>query len=318
MTRFFVTGGAGFIGSNLVRRLLGREAATVTVYDNFSNGKRWHLAPFSGDPRLAIVTGDVRDRPALRAAVAGHDVVVHLAANSDIARAADEPLIDFEEGTLLTQNVLEAMRETGVKRILFTSGSGVYGEVPPERIPEDYPHMWPISTYGAQKLASEVLISAYSHMFGLVGSVTRFANIVGPHMTHGVTHDFIRRLRVDPRRLKIFGDGQQTKPYVHVDEIIDALFLLLDRQAAPFDCYNVAPEDQLTVREIADIVVELLELKDVTYEFTGGSRGWRADVPVYHLDSTRIRRLGWRNTMNSRGAVMAAARVMLDELVTEP
>lgn len=314
MRNYFVTGGAGFIGANLVRRLLAHDAAAVTVYDNFSVGKRWHLNRFLGDERLRIVAGDVRDLSALRDAVRGHDVVFHLASNSDIARAAEVPLIDFEEGTLLTQNVLEAMRVTGVKRILFTSGSGVYGDVPPQPIPEEYAQMRPISTYGAQKLASEALISSYAHMFEMIGSVTRFANVVGPLMTHGVTHDFLRRLRTDPTKLRILGDGRQKKPYIHVDDIIDALFLLVERQTASFDCFNVASTDSLTVREIADLCVEQLGLTNVAYEFTGGDRGWRADVPVYSLDSSRIRQLGWANRQDSRGAVTAAARSLIAEL----
>jgi UDP-glucose 4-epimerase len=315
MKNFFITGGAGFIGSNITRRLLDRDSTQqVTVYDNFSTGKQWHLEGFQADKRLKIVAGNVRDLPTLSDAIAGHDVVFHLASNSDIAKAAEMPLIDFDEGTQLTQNVLEAMRLTGVKRILFTSGSGVYGDVPPEPIPENYPHMRPISTYGAQKLASEALISAYAHMFDMVASVTRFANVVGPLMTHGVTHDFIRRLRQEPGRLKIQGDGRQTKPYIYVDDIIDALLLLVERQTTWYDCYNVASTDSLTVREIADIAVELLGLKDVAYDFTGGDRGWRADVPIYSLDSSRIRQLGWKNKLDSRGAVMASARALLDEL----
>ena len=314
MSRFFVTGGAGFIGSNLVRRLLGTSAQAVTVYDNFFTGKRWHLDRYADDSRLNVIEADVRDIEALKTAMAGHDVVFHLASNSDIARAATDPLIDFDLGTALTQNTLEAMRLTGVKRILFTSGSGVYGDVPPNPIPEDYPLMIPVSTYGAQKLASEALISSYSYMFDIVATVTRFANVVGPLMTHGVTHDFIHRLRKEPDRLRIFGNGKQTKPYIHVDDIIDALFLILGKQESGYAYYNVASLDQLTVHEIADLVTELMGLKDVAYEFTGGDRGWRADVPVYSLNTDKIRSQDWANKMNSRQAVTAAAQSLLDEL----
>ena len=207
--RFFVTGGAGFLGSNLTNEILDRGLGPVTVYDNFTIGRREHFGDRVHDPRLTIVKGDVSDLPALKSALNGHDVVFHLASNSDIARAATDPLIDFDNGTVLTQMMLEAMRATGVKRILFTSGSGVYGEVPPDPIPEAYPYMIPISTYGAQKLASEALISAYSHMFDMVGTVFRFANVVGPHMTHGVSHDFTRRLHGNSVRLEVIrGDGE--------------------------------------------------------------------------------------------------------------
>jgi UDP-glucose 4-epimerase len=314
MKQCFVTGGAGFIGANLIRRLLAAGAERITVYDNFSVGRREHLDRFAKDGRLRIVEGDVRDDARLVPAMAGHGTVFHLAANSDIAAAASDPAVDFEHGTKLTHCVLEAMRRNDVKRIFFTSGSGVYGDVPPTAIPEDYDKMQPISTYGASKLASEVLMSAYAHMFGIRGTVTRFANVVGPVMTHGVTHDFIRRLMDEPRRLRILGDGQQTKPYIHVDEIIDAWFLIEREQKTTFGCFNVGSDDQLTVREIADIVVEILGLRDVAYDFTGGARGWAADVPIYKLDTTRIKGLGWTCRRTSRQAVTEAAKSLLDEL----
>ena len=274
-TRYFVTGGAGFIGAHLVNHLLDTTSATVTVFDNFCTGRRWAYFDRINDPRLTIVAADARDQAALVEAIAGHHVVYHLAANSDIARAAAEPEIDFVNGTLLSHNVLEAMRRTGVKRILFTSGSGVYGEVPPVPIPEEYPRMIPISTYGACKLAGESLISAYCHLFDITGTVFRFANVVGPHQTHGVAHDFLRRLAKDPTRLKIFGDGQQTKPYVHVEDVL-AAFRFMEREQAPgHDVFNVGTEDSLTVSDIADIVVERMGLSGVQYEYTGACAAGR-------------------------------------------
>jgi UDP-glucose 4-epimerase len=312
--RFFITGGAGFLGSNLTNEILDRKLGPVTVYDNFSIGRREHFGARATDPRLSIVEGDVRDLAALTTAVAGHDVVFHLASNSDIARAATDPLIDFEQGTLLTQTLLEAMRATDVKRILFTSGSGVYGEVPPEPIPEAYPYMIPISTYGAQKLASEALISAYAHMFDMVGTVFRFANVVGPHMTHGVSHDFIRRLHANPARLDIMGDGKQSKPYVHTSDVVEAMLLLCTYQQSGYDVFNVGSEDHLLVREIADIVVEEMGLTNVELDFSGGARGWRADVPVYRIDTSKVRKVGWANKMNSREAVCAAVRSLIAEI----
>ncbi len=313
-TRYFVTGGAGFIGAHLVNHLLDTTSASVTVFDNFCTGRRWAYFDRINDPRLTIVAADARDQGALVEAIAGHHVVYHLAANSDIARAAAEPEIDFVNGTLLTHNVLEAMRRTGVKRILFTSGSGVYGEVPPVPIPEEYPRMIPISTYGACKLAGESLISAYCHLFDITGTVFRFANVVGPHQTHGVAHDFLRRLAKDPTRLKIFGDGQQTKPYIHVEDVL-AAFRFMEREQAPgHDVFNVGTEDSLTVSDIADIVVERMGLSGVQYEYTGGARGWKADVPVYKLDTRKIRGLGWSSRRNSREAVTDAVDAMIRDL----
>jgi len=312
--KYFVTGGAGFIGAHLVNHLIDNTSSTVTVFDNLSTGRKWAFGDRVDDPRLVIVEADARDQAALVHAITDHEIVYHFAANADIARAATEPAIDFLNGTLLTHNVLEAMRETGVKRILFTSGSGVYGDVPLVPIPEEYPRMLPISTYGACKLASESLISAYCHMFEFTGTVFRFANVVGPHQTHGVAYDFMRRLAKDPTRLKIFGDGGQTKPYIHIDDVL-AVFRLMEReQTTSYDVFNVGTNDFLTVREVADLVVERMGLAGVCYEFTGGARGWKADVPVYKLDTRKIRSRGWSSHRNSREAVTTAVDSMLQDL----
>ncbi|MFO1059979.1 MAG: NAD-dependent epimerase/dehydratase family protein [Dongiaceae bacterium] len=295
--RTLVVGGAGFIGSHVVDRLLALpETAGVTVYDNFSSGRDWHLEGHAGDRRLLVHRAEVGDLERLVAAMAGHAVVVHLASNPDIARAAREPAIDFDQGTVLTHHVLEAMRRTGCGRILYASGSGIYGDLGDRVVDEDQGPLRPISTYGASKLAGEAMICSYAHMFGIAGLAFRFGNVVGPRQTHGVGFDFIRRLRHDPTRLAILGDGSQSKPYVHVDDVVDAMLLAGGRGAPGFHAYNVAPEDAVTVREIADLAVACLGLPadSVAYEFAGGDRGWKGDVPVVRLDTRRIRALGWR------------------------
>ena len=312
--KYFVTGGAGFIGAHWVNRILDTSDSRVTVFDNFSTGRRWHFGDRVRDPRLTIVEADAQDESKLAAAMPGHDIVYHFAANSDIARAQVEPAVDFMNGTLPTHNVLEAMRLGGVKRIIFTSGSGVYGEVPPVPIPENYDRMIPVSTYGACKLACESLISAYSFMFDMTGTVFRFANVVGPRQTHGVAHDFLRRLAKDPTRLKIFGDGTQSKPYIHIEDVLAAFRMMEEKQTGGYDYFNVGTPDFLTVREIADIVCDRMGVKNVKYEFTGGSRGWKADVPVYRLKTDKVRALGWSPVRNSREAVTAAVDSMIEDL----
>ncbi|RFC42293.1 MAG: UDP-glucose 4-epimerase [Verrucomicrobia bacterium] len=313
--KYFITGGAGFIGAHLTNRLLslGHE---VTVFDNFSNGFRWHFGANESHSRLNIVEADLLDAERLESEISGHEVVFHFASNADIARSSVDPDIDFTIGTLLTRSVLEAMRKTGVKRIAFTSGSGVYGDVPQTPIPEDYPKMIPVSTYGAQKLASEALISAYSFMFDMHGMVFRFANVVGPQQTHGVAYDFLRRLARDPSRLKILGDGTQNKPYVHVQDVVDAFLLIEGDFRGGYEYHNVASEDALTVREIADIVCTEMGLGSIPYDFTGGNRGWKADVPFYRLNTEKIRARGWRNQFNSRQAVADSVASMFHDIQT--
>ena len=313
----FVSGGAGFIGSHLVRRLLNsKDTAKVVVFDNFSSGLQSYLDDIATDGRLTIVRADLKDLSSIEEAMRGATVVFHLAANPDIAKAVTQPDIDFWEGTYLAQNVLEAMRRTETRRIFYTSGSGVYGEDPEVAFPESYGPCKPISTYGASKLACEGLISSYCHMFDFFGRAFRFANVVGPRQTHGVGYDFVRRLKADPTRLRILGDGSQSKSYIHVDDILDAVFLAADSSEPRFDIFNVATDDYITVKEIADIAVEEsgLDESKVSYDYTGGDRGWKGDVPVVRFDVSKIKALGWKANRNSEAAVRDSIRSMIGEI----
>jgi UDP-glucose 4-epimerase len=314
VSRYFIVGGAGFLGSHFVDRLLG-EGEQVTVFDNFSSGRKWHLESHQEDDRLRIERGDAKDLGALTDAMGGHEVVIHLASNPDIARAADEPAIDFDEGTLLTHHVVEAMRVTSTPKILYASGSGVYGDIGETEAAEDFGPLMPISTYGASKLAGEGLIAAYCHMFDLRGCAFRFGNVVGARQTHGVGFDFVRSLLSDPSRLRILGDGSQSKSYIHVRDVVEGVLIALRGTQERFRVYNVATGDYITVAEIADLAVECvgLEQGSVQYEYTGGQRGWKGDVPVVRLDTRRIRALGWHNEMGSQAALRDSMLAMLPE-----
>jgi UDP-glucose 4-epimerase len=313
--RFFIVGGAGFIGSHFTDRLLSEEGVrAVTLYDNFSSGREWHYEHHLSDPRLKVVRGDVKDGDRLTAAMAGHDVVIHLASNPDIARAAREPDIDFREGTLLTQRVVEAMRVSGTRHILYASGSGIYGDLGHVEAQEDMGPLVPVSTYGASKLAGEALISSYAYMFDMTGHVFRFGNVVGPRQTHGVGFDFVRNLLENPKKLRILGDGSQSKSYIHVSDVINAVLLVHNTSDAVFSAHNVATGDYITVREIAELAVECVGLQrsSVEFEFTGGDRGWKGDVPIVRLSTDRIRNTGWICSVNSREALRRSMLSMLE------
>jgi UDP-glucose 4-epimerase len=316
--RFFIAGGAGFIGSHFTDRLLcDKSVEAVTIYDNFSSGREWHYAHHEQDRRLRVICGDVKDLAALERNMEGHDTVIHLASNPDIARAAVEPDIDFREGTFLTQQVVEAMRRTRTPNLLYASGSGVYGDLKDFEAYEDLGPLVPVSTYGASKLAGEALIASYCAMFDLRACAFRFGNVVGARQTHGVGFDFIRRLRVQPDRLRILGDGQQSKSYIHVDDVVEAVLLAHHRSSAlnekPFQVFNVATGDYVTVTEIARLAIEVAELSEdqVRLEYTGGDRGWKGDVPVVRLNTDRIRGLGWTCKRNTRQALCVALNSML-------
>jgi UDP-glucose 4-epimerase len=317
--RHLVVGGAGFIGSHVVARLLaeGTEDTRVVVFDNLTSGSLDRLPQLTDDARLTLVHGDVKDLPALTAAAEGAEVAFHFAANPDIAAAVTRPDIDFWEGTLLAQNVLEALRVQGVPRLVYASGSGVYGDLGTHNATEDHGPLLPISTYGASKLGCEALISAYAHMFGLNASAFRFANVVGPRQTHGVTFDFVRKLLRDPTGLDILGDGSQSKSYIHVEDVVDAMLLLRGLQRPGLEIFNVGTDEYITVAEIAELVVETLELTDVDFRYTGGDRGWKGDVPVVRFDSSRIRALGWDNAHSTTEALRASILANLDEARAE-
>lgn len=307
--RAFVPGGAGFIGSHAVERLLGTpEVDRVTVFDNFSSG-RLDFLPRDAQ-RLNVVRGDISDLASLSDAMQGHDVVLHLASNPDISQAITNPSIDFWQGTVLTQNVVEAMRCTGTRQILYASGSGIYGDYGHQLLDENHGPLLPVSTYGASKLAGESIICAYCHMFGLQAWVFRFGNVVGPRQTHGVLFDFIRRLKATPDRLEIKGDGEQSKPYVHVEDVLNAVWLAWRSGTERFNYFNVATDDATTVREIASLAARALELTDVRFGYAGGQRGWPGDVPVVRMDSSKIKSLGWHAQRSSYQAIEEAAHAL--------
>jgi UDP-glucose 4-epimerase len=314
-TNFLIVGGAGFIGSHFTDTLLANSAVErVTLYDNFSSGREWHYEHHLEDSRFSVVRGDVSDLATLTGAMAGHDVVIHLASNPDIARAAIEPEIDFYQGTLLTNNVVEAMRRTGVPRLLYASGSGVYGDLGEFEAFEDFGPLIPASTYGASKLSGEALIASYCFMFGLTACAFRFGNVVGARQTHGVGFDFVRRLVSDPTKLRILGDGEQSKSYIHVSDVVAAVLHANTHSSKPFNVFNVATGDYITVNQIADLAVEVVGLDEPpVFEHSGGDRGWKGDVPIVRLNTDRIVALGWSCQMNTKEALRASLKSLFSD-----
>ncbi|MEM3897569.1 MAG: NAD-dependent epimerase/dehydratase family protein [Nitrososphaerota archaeon] len=311
--RVLVTGGAGFIGSHLVDALM-RSGYEVRVIDNLSQGRIENISRWIGAPGFEFIEGDVADEVIMREAVKSCDAVFHLAANPEV-RLGD-PRVHYKENVHATYVVLEAMRANDVKKMIFTSSSTVYGEARIMPTPEDYSPLLPISMYGACKLASESLIIGYCMMYDMGAAILRLANIVGPRARHGVIVDFIRKLRSNPRRLEILGDGEQTKSYLLVDDCVDAIMRAFERTDRGVEIYNVGSEDAINVKTIAGIVIEELGLRDVEITYTGGveGRGWRGDVRKMLLDISKIKSLGWRPRHNSAESVRLAAKALKEEL----
>lgn len=314
--RIFVTGGAGFIGSHLVDNLVKKDE--VTIYDNLSSGNIESLKHHLDKPNVRFINGDLLDRKKLQKSISGHDFVYHLAANPDIrfGVTVKDTELDLNQGTMTTYNVLESMRIDGIKNIVFSSSSVVYGETKVFPTPENYGPLLPISLYGASKLASESLITAFSHTFNMKCWIFRFANIIGERQTHGIIFDFLNKLRENSDELKILGNGKQKKSYLLVDECIEGILFVVEKaqedvNIEDVNVYNLGSTGQVEVSEIARIVTNEMGLKNVKFKYTGGKRGWLGDVTEMLLDVTRINNLGWKAKYGSREAICQATKEVL-------
>lgn len=297
-----VTGGAGFIGSHVVDKLL--ELDEVRVLDNLSSGKKEFVNEKADLHVVDLAIDNIE--PYFKDV----DEVWHLAANPDVRTGAEKPEDLYKNNVLATFKLLEAMRKANVRRIIFTSTSTVYGESKQIPTPEDHP-THPLSVYGASKLSCEVLIESYCHTFDLQAYIYRFANVIGRRSTHGVIYDFIKKLRANTEELEILGNGEQNKSYIYIDDCISAMFAGL-KAKEKVNIFNIGSEDRIKVKRIAEIVAEEMGLNP-KFRFTGGDRGWKGDVPIMQLSIEKLKSLGWKPKFKSEEAVRRAVRDILDE-----
>lgn len=306
-----VIGGAGFIGSHLVDRLVSR--GPVTLFDNMSVGKREFVAEHLSSGAARLVVGELLDLDQVCEVVKGHDVVFHLAANPEARWGLENPRLDLEQGTIATWNVLEAMRRGGVKSLVFSSSGTMYGDTA-EVCAEGDLGALPISLYGASKFACEALISAYVECFGLRGLIYRFGNVVGPRGTHGAALDFLKKLKQTPDELEVLGDGAQAKPYVFVTDCVDGILFGHDHTTGPLDVFNIAPPDFTSVRRIAELCIAASPNPQARIRYAGGTRGWPGDVPQSRIDPSKLAALGWRVSKTSDEAVQTAVSALAVEV----
>lgn len=311
--RALVFGGAGFIGSELAAKLL-LEGNDVTVFDSLYTGKMENLSGCLGKKGFKFVKGDMRNLPEVKKAVSeldAGDTIYHLAANADIRGGMENTFLDFEHNAITTYNALEAMRLCDVKKIAFTSSSAVYGEPEVYPTPESYGPLRTTSLYGASKIAAEGYVSAFCETFGMRGVIFRFVNILGAKNNHGVVGDFIRKLKKDPKKLVILGNGKQRKSCLHVSDCLTGIEAGMKSGKEKVNFYNIGNDDWAYVDQIADQVAAAMGLKGVEYEHTGGERGWAGDMPFVFLDNKKLKACGWKPMMTSQQAVFRAAKEML-------
>ena len=310
--KFFVTGAAGFIGSNLADRLLA-SGHDVVGYDNFSTGLQRFIEAAAASPRFRMIKGDVLNATAMGEAMAGCDFVFHLAANADVRFGTDDPRRDLDQNTIATFNVLEAMRINGVKRMAFSSTGSIYGEAAVFPTPEDAPFPIQTSFYGASKLGAEGFIAAYCEGFGFHAYVFRFVSILGERYSHGHVYDFVRQLTRNPARLNVLGDGKQRKSYLYVQDCIDAMLLAVEKGGPGYHVFNLGTDEYCEVTDSVRWITGRLGL-DPELNFSGGNRGWIGDNPFIFLDTAKVRALGWKPKLSIRDGIVNT----VDYLVGNP
>lgn len=307
----FVAGGAGFIGSNLVPRLLEKRW-TVTVYDNLSGGRKEFLAPFFKEKGFKFIRANLLNIDSLNRYIKGHDAVFHLAASSDISLGIRKTDLDLKNSFLTTFNILESMRKNNIKKLVFASSGSIYGEYKGTPFGENKGPALPLSLYAASKVASEAYISAFCSVYNIQAWIFRLANIVGPNATHGVVFDFIKKLKNNPKRLQILGDGNQKKPYLYVGECIDGILYVFRHAGDKLNYFNLSPNDTTDVKSIARIIVETMGLKNVQFAFTNADAGWPGDQKEIWMNGSKISMLGWKAKLASKEAVRLAALKILE------
>lgn len=307
-----ITGGAGFIGSNMVELLSGEN--DITVVDDLSNVDDRYIRKYEGKEGFQFVKADISAEGSL-SRLERHDLVFHLAANSDVRGGSSDPKKDLRSNVIGTMNVLDFMRRSGSGELAFASSSTVYGETDVLPTPESFGPYMPISSYGASKMACEGFITAYSHYYGIRASIFRFANIVGKNSTHGVIFDFINKLRKNPRELEILGDGTQRKSYMHVSDCVRSMVYVHERSSIT-DIFNLGNDETTSVKKIGETVIEKMGLENVKVRLTGGvdGRGWKGDVKIAQLGIEKLKGIGWKNSYSSDGAMEKAVEETLSQM----
>ena len=310
--KVLVFGGAGFIGSHLCEQLIGK-GASVTVFDNLQTGRTANLTKILKHPRFRFIEAEVRDRKKVNKAVPGHDIIFHFCDDSDIRSAAEHPDSYVEQNIMGLFYVLEAMRQNGIRTILFPSSTTVFGELANPPASESHGPMMPLNLYGGAKLAAEGLISGWAHTYDFQAIVFRFVGIIGGRMDHGVVHDFVRKLQKDPSQLEILGDGSQKRSFVLVDDCVEAMLFAMAGTKKNYSLVHIGNVDDISIKDTARVITEVMKLKGVKFGYTGGKVGWKGDVTSNFIRTETLTALGWKPSHSSREAVFEAASRLAKE-----
>ena len=305
--KYFITGGAGFIGSHVAETLAKDEENQITIYDNLSTGFMRFITPLMGKRNIRVVIGDLLDEEKLSRAIKGSEFVFHFAANADVRSGLLHPWKDLEQNTVATFNVLEAMRLNGIRKIAFSSTGSVYGETKTIPTPEDAPFPVQTSLYASSKLAGEALISSYCEGFGFTGYIFRFVSVLGERYSHGHVFDFCRQLMENPKELRILGDGKQRKSYLYIRDCVSAMLTVIQKAKGAVNIYNLGTDEYCEVDDSVKWICGHLGLAPELI-YSGGDRGWVGDIPFIFLDCSKLKALGWKAELTIEQAVEKTVR----------
>jgi len=311
MMRFVVTAGSGFVGSNLIKKLL-KKGYDVTVYDSKPKESAFRLKPIID--KIKYQNLDLENLEILKKELKGYDVVVHFAASANTKIGKKKTDLDLKQGTIVTYNILEAMRVNKIKKIIFSSSSNIYGNPIKIPTPEDTGMLFPVSLYGAAKLASEGLISSFCHLFDMQSWIFRFGYVVGPDMTRGAIKDFIQKLNHNSGELEILGNGLQQRDIIFIDDCIDGILFSLENSNDIINVFNLGSGTTITINDIAKMIIKEMDLKNTKIKYTGGKEGWSGDIPVVHFDISKIKKLGWHPKLNAKMAVKLVVKESLEKI----
>jgi UDP-glucose 4-epimerase len=300
---YFITGGAGFVGSTMADELANNPENSITIYDNFSTGFEEFLSRLRIKKNVRIIAGDLLDETKLIEAIKDNEFIFHFAANADVRFGLDHPRKDLEQNTIATYNVLEAMRLNGIKEIAFSSTGSVYGEAKVIPTPEDCPFPVQTSLYASSKLAGEALISSYCEGFGFTAYIFRFVSILGERYTHGHVFDFYKKLIENPKELYILGNGKQRKSYLYVRDCIDAMLTIIQKVKEPVNIYNLGTDEFCEVNQSVKWICGYLGLNPKLI-YSGGERGWVGDNPFIFLDCSKLKELSWKAEYTIEQAIL--------------
>ena len=312
-----ITGGAGFIGSYIAEKLV-ENGTDTKVIDNLVTGKKENLSKCFDQDNFSFLEYDLGNLDGIEDHLGDTDILFHFAADPEVRTGYSKPEDSFEQNIVNTFNLLQKIKQSKIKKIVFASSSSVYGDAKIIPTNEEYGPLSPISHYGASKLACEAMVSSFCHNYNIEGVILRLANVIGLRGRHGLIWDLVHKLKINQDELELLGDGKQTKSFIHISDAINGIFSSLNNLQDKVEVFNLGSEDSVEIMDVAKIVCKNMGLNEIKINLTGGvddGRGWKGDIKIAHLDISKLKNLGWRPKLSSLEAADVTSQEIIDEVI---